>query len=86
MTPSVSAPGLGPSCNWGVIILISFFCQQPFQQNKCINSRPGKKFFVKIKEYLDDKYVKVVNAFDVVTGADFGDQLRIQEPGHNTRS
>merc|ERR1719206_1369423 len=33
-----------------------------------------------LRTLLDDKYVKVVNAFDVVTGADFGDQLRIQEP------
>ena len=63
----------------------SVFSQQLFQKN-CINCQSGKKFFVKKKEYLDDKYVKVVNAFDVVTGADFGDQLRIQEPGHNTCS
>ena len=30
--------------------------------------------------YLDDKYVKVVDSLNVVAGADFGDQLGIQEP------
>ena len=30
--------------------------------------------------YLDDKYVKVVDALNVIAGAHFGDQLGIQEP------
>ena len=30
--------------------------------------------------HLDNEYVKVVDALNVVAGADFGDQLRVQEP------